>query len=286
MTPKVLILRAPGINRDEDAAAAVELAGGRAERVHVNRIVEGSARIGDYAMLIIPGGFSYGDHMGAGKLLAVDLAHRLGEQIAAFVADGRPAIGICNGFQVLVKAGVLPGGKQGPRTKDHGSSSAASDVRAPQTPSTLALGPWSVTLTDNASGRFECRWVHLAADPASRCVFTQGVERPIEVPVAHGEGRFVTRDRETLAALQAAGQVALRYAAAEGGRPGYPANPNGSDDDIAGVCNPQGNVLGLMPHPENAVLPHQHPRWTREPRRAEGDGLVIFRNAVRYARSL
>ncbi|MFO7168069.1 MAG: phosphoribosylformylglycinamidine synthase I [Chloroflexota bacterium] len=269
MTPRVLVLRAPGINRDADAAAAVELAGGCAERVHVNRIVAGSARIADYAMLIIPGGFSYGDHLGAGKLLAVDLAHRLGEQIAAFVADGRPVIGICNGFQVLVKAGILPGAAPA------GDGVPEQGRMVPQ-----------ATLTDNASGQFECRWVYLAADPTSRCVFTQGIERPIEVPVAHGEGRFVTRDRETLEALRAAGQVALRYVAPDGGRPGYPGNPNGSDDDIAGVCNAQGNVLGLMPHPENAALPHQHPRWTREPRRAEGDGLVIFRNAVRYAASL
>jgi phosphoribosylformylglycinamidine synthase len=282
VAPKVLILRAPGINRDEDAAAAVELAGGRPERVHVNRVVAGDARVADYAMLIIPGGFSYGDHLGAGKLLAVDLAHRLGEQIAAFVADGRPAIGICNGFQVLVKAGVLPGVDRRPSTEDR---SAPVDTTPAYGPRSTVHGPPSATLTDNVSGSFECRWVHLAADPASRCVFTRGIERPIEVPVAHGEGRFVARDAAVLAALREGGQVALRYVAPAGAT-GYPHNPSGSDDDIAGVCNPQGNVLGLMPHPENAVLPHQHPRWTREPRRVEGDGLAIFRNAVRYAASL
>ncbi len=261
--PRVLILRAPGINRDEDAAAAVELAGGRPERVHVNRLVEGAARMADYAMLIIPGGFSYGDHLGAGKLLAIDLAHRLGEQIAAFVADGRPVFGICNGFQVLVKAGVLP-------------ALAAAD----QTQAVSAA-----TLTDNRSGRFECRWVHLAADPASRCLFTRGLDRPIEVPVAHGEGRFLTAGPETLAALRAQGQVALRYVAGDGAPAPYPADPNGSDDAIAGVCNPAGNVLGLMPHPEDAILPTQHPRWTRQPWRAEGDGLALFRNAVQYAKA-
>ena len=260
MPPKALVLRAPGINRDEDAAAAIELAGGQAERVHVNRVVDGAVRLADYALLIIPGGFSYGDHLGAGKLLAVDLLHRLAEQLAAFVADARPVIGVCNGFQVLVKSGILPGVET-----EQGAAA---------------------TLTDNASGQFECRWVHLAAEPASRCIFTQGIERPIEVPVAHGEGRFVARDAGVLAALRANGQVALRYAAPDGGAASYPANPNGSDDAIAGVCNPQGNVLGLMPHPEDAILPHQHPRWTREPARAEGDGLVIFRNAVRYAASL
>ena len=257
--PKALVLRAAGINRDEDAATAIQLAGGVPERIHVNRIVEGAVRLGDYAMLIIPGGFSYGDHLGAGKLLAVDLAHRLGEQLAAFVADGRPVIGICNGFQVLVKAGILPG---------------------------VSAGRPAATLTDNASGRFECRWVRLAADPASRCVFTSGLERSIEVPVAHGEGRFVARDGVALDGLRERGQVALRYVAAGGGPAGYPDNPNGSDDAIAGVCNPAGNVLGLMPHPEDAIVPQQHPRWTREPWRSEGDGLAIFRNALRYAASI
>ncbi|MEI7770828.1 MAG: phosphoribosylformylglycinamidine synthase I [Chloroflexales bacterium] len=258
MTPNVLILRAPGINRDGDAALACELAGATAERIHVNRIADGAVKLRDYAMLIIPGGFSYGDHLGAGKLLAVDLAHRLGDQLRDFVADGRPVIGICNGFQVLVKAGVLPG----------------------------SAGPPAVTLTDNCSGRFECRWVRLQADPQSRCVFTRGMERAIEVPVAHGEGRIALSDAAALAGLRAGGQVALRYVGAAGGPAAYPANPNGSADDIAGICNAQGNVLGLMPHPENAIRPQQHPRWTREPWRDAGDGLAIFRNAVTYANTL
>jgi len=279
MIPRALILRAPGINRDEDAAAAIELAGGRPERVHVNRVVEGAVRLADYAVLLIPGGFSYGDHLGAGKLLAVDLIHRLAEQLRGFVADGRPVIGICNGFQVLVKAGILPGTESVVRRP---SSVVSSTDNGQLTTDNQQIA----TLTDNASGRFECRWVHLAADSASCCVFTQGIERPIEVPVAHGEGRFVALDAASLAALRAGGQVALRYVAADGRPAEYPANPNGSDDAIAGICNQQGNVLGLMPHPEDAVLPHQHPRWTREPRRAEGDGLAIFRNAVRYAASL
>lgn len=279
MAPRVLVLRAPGINRDEDAAAAVELAGGQPERIHINRIVSGTPRLADFAMLIIPGGFSYGDHLGAGKLLAVDLAHRLGEQIAAFVADGRPTIGICNGFQVLVKAGILPGAIPLDET-------GVQRVRSEEPSRILRPASFSATLTDNRSGRFECRWVRLAADPGSRCVFTQGIEHPIEVPVAHGEGRFVTRDPEILATLRASGQVALRYVTPRGDPLHYPDNPNGSDDAIAGVCNADGNVLGLMPHPEDAVLPHQHPRWTREPARTEGDGLAIFRNGVRYAMHL
>src|SRR6476620_9589657 len=141
MAVRALILRAPGINRDEDAAAAVELAGGRAERFHVNRVVEGAVRIADYGLLIIPGGFSYGDHLGAGKLLAVDLIHRWGGTLQRFVDDGRPVLGSCNGFQVLVKSGLLPGQPEAARQ--------------------------TVTLTDNARGFYECRWVRLAADPGS-----------------------------------------------------------------------------------------------------------------------
>lgn len=275
MVVRALILRAPGINRDADAAAACELVGAQAERVHVNRLAEGSLHLRDYGWLIIPGGFSYGDHLGAGKLLAVDLLHRLQEQLAAFVADGRPVLGICNGFQVLAKAGMLPGW-------NNPADPAAAD---PQ-PGTVTPSPTPVTLTHNASRQFECRWVRLTPDPASRCIFTQGLDTSIEVPVAHGEGRVAVANDTVLTQLQSAGQVALRYTTPDGSTPAYPANPNGSVDHIAGLCNPQGNVLGLMPHPEDAVLPQQHPRWTREPWRQTGDGLVIFQNAVRYARSL
>jgi phosphoribosylformylglycinamidine synthase subunit PurQ / glutaminase len=277
---KTLILRAPGINRDYDVAQAITLAGGTPELVHVNRVAAGEVRLRDYGLLVIPGGFSYGDHLGAGKLLAVDLIHRLGEQLHAFVADARPVIGICNGFQVLVKAGVLPGEDERPKTKDEGTTGL------PKRPSSFVLRPSSVTLTDNASARFECRWVHLAADPTSMCVFTKGIERPIEVPVAHGEGRLFAIDTAAEEGLRKQRQVALRYVDPTGNAAAYPANPNGSFDSIAGICNPQGNVLGLMPHPENAVRPQQHPRWTREAPRSEGDGLVIFRNAVRYAMSM
>lgn len=298
MIPRALILRAPGINRDEDAAAAIELAGGRAACIHVNRLVAGAARLADYALLIIPGGFSYGDHLGAGKLLAIDLLHRLREQLDPFIADGRPVLAICNGFQALVKAGVLPAlpadaqltatirsGGENMSEQDQAAPTSPAVAHASQAPNS-SRQPAFVTLTDNATGRFECRWVRLAADPSSRCLFTQGLDHPIETPVAHGEGRFVARDAAVLAALQAGGQIALRYTAAHNGPPQYPDNPNGSDDAIAGICNPAGNVLGLMPHPEDAILPHQHPRWTREPWRTEGDGLAIFRNAVRYAATM
>lgn len=257
--PRALVLRAPGINRDGDAALALTQAGARPELIHINALADGSARLDDFALLLIPGGFSYGDHLGAGRLLAVDVEHRLGDTLQRFVASGRPVLGICNGFQVLVKAGLLPG-QQGTAQP-------------------------TLTLTDNASGQFECRWVHLAADPSSTCLFTRGIEQLLEVPVAHGEGRVAVRDSDVLTRLRQQGQIALRYIAADGSPPHYPANPNGSTDAIAGICNLAGNVLGLMPHPENAVFPQQHPRWTREPERATGDGALLFRNLVAYARS-
>lgn len=253
--PRVLILRAAGINRDEDAARAVTMAGGMPELVHIGRLAEGAVSLQDYAMLIVPGGFSYGDHLGAGAMLATDLVHRLGESVSRFVEDGRAVLGICNGFQVLVKSGLLPG---------------------------ASLGRRSASLTHNASGRFECRWVRLQAQANSHCVFTQDIDNPIEVPVAHGEGRFVMQTPEEVVALGDAGQVAFCYVDAQN-QPttSYPENPNGSALGVAGVCDASGRILGMMPHPENAVVPWQHPRWTRE-NRSEGDGLAIFRNGITW----
>lgn len=251
MSVKVLVLHASGTNRDREAALACELAGGQAEIVHVNQLAVGERRMADYGMLLLPGGFSFGDALGAGKLLGLTLRLRFQSDLAAFVASGRPVIGICNGFQALVKSGVLPGG-----------------------PAQTA------TLTFNAAARFECRWVTLLPEAGSRCLFTRDLQEPIDCPVAHGEGRFVTSD---LADLTQAGQVALRYGTSSGepAAGAYPANPNGSEAGVAGVCNPAGNVLGLMPHPEDHVLLWQHPRWTRGARGRLG--LALFRNAIRYA---
>jgi len=248
----ILILHASGTNRDRDAAWACELAGGRPEVVHVNQLRAGTRRLADYGMLVMPGGFSYGDALGAGKLLSLDLRLYFEAELAAFVAAGKPVIGICNGFQALVKAGILPGGTARP-----------------------------ATLTFNASGHFECRWVTLLPDATSACVFTRGLREPIDCPVAHGEGRFVSPEWSDLAGR---GQVALRYGTeyatpADGA---YPANPNGSVGDIAGVCNAAGNVLGLMPHPEDHVVAQQNPRWTRDGS-APRLGLRLFAAAVRYA---
>ncbi|MCS7062008.1 MAG: phosphoribosylformylglycinamidine synthase I [Anaerolineae bacterium] len=254
--PRVLILHATGTNRDHDAALACEMAGGEPEIVHVNQLISGERELMDYHMLVVPGGFSYGDDLGAGVLWALDLRHRLGDAVARFVADGRPVLGICNGFQALVKAGVLPGD-----------------------------GEWesgrSVTLTFNASGHFECRWVYLKANSASPCVFTRGMDELIYCPVAHGEGRLAVRDDDTLQRLERAGLIALTYTDAAGGPVGYPGNPNGSVANIAGLCNPAGNVLGLMPHPENHVFPWQHPRRHRG--EAGLSGLKLFMNGIRAA---
>ncbi len=260
--PKVLILHANGTNRDRDAALACELAGGRPEIVHVNQLLAGERRLADYAMLVIPGGFSYGDDLGAGALWAQDLQWGLGEALRRFVADGRPVLGICNGFQALVKAGILPGLIQNPKSKIQ-----------------------NVTLTFNENGRFECRWVWLEPDPQSQCLFTEGLTGPIYCPVAHGEGRLAARDEGTLAALQVGRLIPLKYSNEQSttnsqqSTVNYPANPNGSVLNAAALCNPAGNVLGLMPHPENHIFPWQHPRHTRG--EGGGLGLKLFENGLR-----
>jgi len=233
--PTALVLAAPGTNRDHDVAFALELAGAAPRIALLAEVLADPGVIDGAQMLVVAGGFSYADALGAGRMWALQLTHGVGDALRAFVAAGRPVIGICNGFQVLTATGLLPG----------------------------ALG-------HNASGHFQCQWVRLDV-PAGRCVWTQGLD-PIECPIAHGEGRYVHPDP---AALAAAGQVALTYA---GG------NPNGSVDAIAGVCDESGVVLGLMPHPENHVLPRQHPRAARDTH--GGLGLALFQQGVRHAKEV
>lgn len=265
MRPKALILHATGTNRDLEAAQALELAGAQAEIVHLNQLRWGERRLSDYQVLVLPGGFSYADALGAGKLLAIDLHAYFAEQVSAFVQQGKVVIGICNGFQALLKAGLL-------LELDHpGLEQPGSQVRA--------------TLTFNASGHFECRWVTLLSS-SQRCIWTRGLSDLILCPVAHGEGRFVLADPLQLDELHSYDQVALLYARPDGSPAcgDYPLNPNGSQGDIAGVCNPRGNVLGLMPHPEDHIFAYQHPRWTRH---ASGCmGLALFQNGVKYAAQL
>jgi len=211
-------------------------------------------------MLVLPGGFSFGDDLGAGRVWSIALRHSLTSQLETFVSSGRPVLGICNGFQALIKSGLLPAEKN--------------TVWAHERPATL---------THNASGRFECRWVELTPNPDSPCVFTRDLEEPVFCPVAHGEGRVVARSAEHLNQLEDNGQVALRYSMGLGAVE-YPANPNGSDNHIAALCNPAGNVMGMMPHPEDHIWPTQHPEYHRGGR---GNlGLALFQSGVRYAAKL
>lgn len=257
MKPPVIILHAPGTNRDREAAWAVEASGGAPQIVPVANVVSGEVRLEEARMLILPGGFSFGDDLGAGRLWALALREGLGDRLQAFVDRGRPVLGICNGFQALVKAGLLPG-------------DAPADDRQ------------RVTLTRNDSARFECRWVWLRPEPDSPCVFTRDLgETLIHCPVAHGEGKVVARDDEVRAAIGARHLAALRYVTPRGEPADYPGNPNGSEGGIAGLCNPKGNVLGLMPHPEDHLEARQHPQYHRGVR---GNlGAVLFEAGIRYA---
>jgi phosphoribosylformylglycinamidine synthase len=253
------VLQAAGSNRDLEAAQALELAGAQAEIVPLAELSAGRKSPANFQIMVLPGGFSYADALGAGKLLALDLNTALADEMRAFVSSGKPLLGICNGFQALLKAGLL-------------------DQKAEGAPPTS-------TLTFNRAGHFECRWVSLAPR-SQRCVWTRGLTDCLYCPVAHGEGNFAATGSATLAALEANDQVALIYVDASGApaRGAYPANPNGSAGDIAGICSPAGNVLGLMPHPENHVFPYQHPRWTRGER--GGLGLKLFEQGVTYAAQL
>jgi len=260
ISPRVLILRAPGTNCDKETAFAFEQAGATTELLHINRLLEQPSAADRFQILCIPGGFSYGDDVAAGRILATQIQHHLADALGRFKADGKLILGICNGFQVLIKSGILlePDSHHGP----------------------LATLGW------NDSGRFEDRWVRLESRGA-KCVFLQDIEE-MYLPIAHAEGKFVAREG-ALAELEAAEQLVLRYRPLDGsgGKNGdrplpYPDNPNGSMANVAGVCDATGRVFGLMPHPERHIDPTQHPHWTRRPCGSVGDGMQVFVNAVRY----
>ncbi|UCG59557.1 MAG: phosphoribosylformylglycinamidine synthase I [Phycisphaerales bacterium] len=259
---RAVVLRAAGINCDMETEHALELAGAEAKRVHINKIIADKSSLDDYQILVFPGGFSYGDDVAAGKILANQVMHHLREAVRKFIDDGKLVLGICNGFQVLVKAGILPGATNGE------SQTASHDSR--------------VTITYNDSGKFEDRWVYLAPQ-TDRCVFIEP-GRQIYLPIAHAEGKVVTREPAALEELKSERHVAFKYVDKDGKEGDYPVNPNGSTDSIAGLTDTTGRVLGLMPHPERFVRPTQHPHWSRLEGEADGDGMTIFNNAVKYAR--
>jgi len=287
LRPTALVLRAPGTNCDRETAHAFEMAGAHAERIHVNCLMENPGLLERFQILCLPGGFSYGDDIAAGKILAKQMRLRIGEDLQRFREGDNLILGICNGFQVLIKSGLLIDGT--------GEQADA-------------------TLTWNERGLYDDRWVHLQTGNTN-CVFLRGLDR-LYLPIAHAEGRFVVRDGKSWAALQQSGQVAIRYAptpselasqprssnqiasqipdapssvataqpAIASAPLAFPFNPNGSYDNIAGICDPSGKVFGLMPHPERFVHWTQHPRWTRSHTETDQrpDGLRIFRNAVEF----
>ena len=251
---RAIVLRTAGINCDAETVRALELAGAQTQLVHLARVLEEPALLDDGSLLVLPGGFSYGDDVAAGRVFGFELRQGLARELRSFVARGGFVLGVCNGFQVLVDTGLL---------EDPGSER-------------------TIALAGNQKARFECRWVHLRAERCAASWLRTGDRMP--APIAHGEGRLVVRDGSTLARLEARGQIALRYVEA-GGSParGYPSNPNGSAADIAGLCDATGRVLGLMPHPERNLTPWNHPHWTRRPARDEGEGLAFYRRLVEAA---
>ena len=252
--PKVIVLRTGGTNCDVETAHAFTMCGALVDLVHINELSRGEKNLKDYQILAIPGGFTYGDDIASGKILANEMKYRLGEEFKDFIENGKLIIGICNGFQVLVKSGILPG--------VNGNGIEAS-------------------LSFNDSGRFEDRWTYLRS---ARCIWTKGLKKIIYLPVAHGEGKFIPRDKRILKALEKNNQIVFQYVDEKGNIAGYPDNPNGSVENIAGICDPTGRVLGMMPHPERHVLGTQHPRWTRQGLRKFGDGLDIFKNGINYVK--
>lgn len=253
--PEVLILRAPGTNCDQETGFAFELAGGNSRFVHVNQLLHEPNLLNSAQILCLPGGFSYGDDIAAGRILGSQLQHRLSDAIHEFRAAGKLILGICNGFQILIKSGFL-------LPPDHFGLPA--------------------TLTWNESGRFIDTWVNLKVD-GNQCVFLKGIDQ-LYLPIAHAEGKFVPRDQTVLDALQDNGQLALKYCRPGGlnGQVPFPHNPNGSVANVAGICDETGRIFGLMPHPERHIDPTHHPRWTREGLAGIGDGFAIFKNAIEH----
>ena len=260
-SPRIAVLTGYGINSDAELAHSFNLAGGRAERVHLHDCIDGRVRLEEFDVLAVPGGFSFGDHIASGRIFANRLRYKLGESLLKLRERKVPILGICNGFQVLVKLGLLPGSEPASFTQ-------------------------TCTLTYNDSSRYEDRWCHLQVESGTNSIWLKGIEY-LYLPVRHGEGKFVPGNEELLHSLETSKQTCLRYCNEDGSLPpegalGFPANPNGSVANVAGLCSRDGLVFGLMPHPEAYVLGTQHPRWHREGLRPHGEGLQIFRNVVEW----
>jgi len=259
MKPKTLILYGYGINCDNETQYGFELAGADTEKVHINELINKEKKLEDYQILALPGGFSFGDDISAGRVLANKFKYNLQKELDDFINKGKLIIGICNGFQAMVKLGVLPNLEGRSKKED-------------------------VTLTFNDSGRFEDRWVYLKINQKSRCIWTKGIKN-LYLPIRHGEGKFISKNKEIREKLRKSGQVVLQYSS-EIGNPtsDYPFNPNGSEDNIAGICDTTGRIFGMMPHPEGFLFPQSHPRWTRE-KIKKGEGIKIFKNAVEFSKN-
>ena len=257
---RTIVLRVDGTNCDEEAVIAFERAGSKVDLVHMNELIRKEKSLEDYQILCIPGGFAYGDDIAAGKIFAVLLKHKISNDVKKFIDDGKLVLGICNGFQVLVKAGLLPAFE-----------------------GTIEIQ--KATLASNDSGYFQDRWIYMKHENRGKCMFTRGIKNIINIPVNHGEGKFVA-DSDVIRRLEENDQVVFKYVDPDGKYAGFPWNPNGSFDNIAGICNPDGNVFGLMPHPEKFIHKWMHPYWTRLKLSEEGDGFKIFRNAVEVGKKL
>ena len=257
--PKVLILRTAGTNCDYETRYAFEKAGAKVDAVHINILLANKKLLEDYQILTLPGGFTYGDDVSAGKILANQIKYNLEEDIKTFIHQKKLILGICNGFQALTKAGLLPA-----IHKQHQEA----------------------TLTFNDSNKFEDRWVYLKICSNKSIFVKDGEISKIYLPVAHGEGKFVTQDESILNKITMNHQIVFKYVNEQGEETGYPWNPNGAVRNIAGICDPTGQILGMMPHPERHAEPTQHPRWTRNGLKEWGEGFIIFKNAVSYVKSI
>lgn len=262
--PRAIIIRTAGTNCSYETAYALEKAGAEADLVHVNQLLKDKRLLDTYHIFVLPGGFTYGDDIAAGKVLANQLRYHFQDELERFVDDGKLVIGICNGFQVLIKMGLLPG-TNGIQTHFSGYKQ-------------------KFTLTYNDSNKFEDRWVYLKAI-SNKSVFIDK-DSILYIPIAHAEGKFVAENEEELEALSKSGQIIFKYVDKDGNIADYPWNPNGSQGNIAGVCDSTGRILGMMPHPERHIDPTQHPRWTRDGLNTEGNGVAIFRKAVTYVREV